>query len=57
LGFALPRSRNVVTRWTRRLRSWRHHTPNDQVAWSLLGIGLVLVLVAGLVLGVDRGWL
>ncbi|HEY2272988.1 MAG TPA: hypothetical protein VGH30_09440 [Jatrophihabitantaceae bacterium] len=53
----MPRSRNVVTRWTRRLRSWRHHTPNDQVAWSLLGIGLVLVLVAGLVLGVDRGWL
>ena len=44
----MPRFRSVLTRPWRRLRRWRNRTPNDQLAFSLLGFGCLLVLVAAL---------
>jgi hypothetical protein len=53
----MPRSRRTLSRPWRRLRRWSNRTPNDQLAFSLLGFGCLLVLAAALVLSVDRGWL
>jgi hypothetical protein len=55
--FAMSRRGNVLTRPWRRLRRWSHRTPNDEVALSMLGLGCLLVIVAGLVFAIDKGWL
>jgi hypothetical protein len=53
----MPSARSLFTRPWRRLRRWSNRTPNDQLAFSLLGFGCLLVLVAALVLSLDRGWM
>jgi hypothetical protein len=57
LGVDMSRRRNILTRPWRRLRRWSQHTPNDQLALSMLGAGCLFVIVAGLALAFGQGWL
>jgi len=48
----ISRRRSAVGRPYRRLRRWARHTPNGDIALTLMGIGVALVFVA-VVLGVT----
>jgi hypothetical protein len=41
-----PRRRSSVGRPYRRLRRWARHTPNGDIAVTLMGLGVALVFIA-----------
>jgi hypothetical protein len=46
---AMINTRRRPPRWIRRIRRWWRRTPPGQVAQTLIGLGLVLLVVAALI--------